>query len=260
MNEGVVIFGMVPRQLITDRKIGHAAKTLYAALATYANADGECWPSHETLCNDLGIKDSRTLRVGLKELEEGGYIVRAARRSKDGMQIGNFYKLCFKAGRSEHKAGELFSSPRADKFCSHGDKKSPAGADKECPPQGDRESPPEQTTGKNIPKTPPLIPKEGKGQEPEGFGEWYSRYPVKVARPAAARAYRRARKLVPRAMLLDALDRHVANWRENETERHLIPHPATWLNQHRWEDELIRRKAPPPPLRDYRERVPDIPG
>ena len=37
--------------------------------------------------------------------------------------------------------------------------------------------------------------------------------------------------------LMDGLDRWRAFWDERGTEEQYIPHPATWLNQRRWEDE-----------------------
>ena len=39
-------------------------------------------------------------------------------------------------------------------------------------------------------------------------------------------------------LAVDALDTHLEYWRLKETESDFIPHPATWLNQGRYFDEL----------------------
>ena len=36
-----------------------------------------------------------------------------------------------------------------------------------------------------------------------------------------------------------ALPNHLAYWKTKETELEFIPHPSTWLNQERWEDEIV---------------------
>lgn len=71
-----------------------------------------------------------------------------------------------------------------------------------------------------------------------GFPEFWSAYPDKVGKRPAAEAYAKALKRItgpdPPGVLLAGVERAKASrkWREG-----IIPNPATWLNQDRWEDE-----------------------
>lgn len=69
------------------------------------------------------------------------------------------------------------------------------------------------------------------------FTEFYASYPRKVARRDAEKAWA---KLSPdeRAKALQALPQHIRYWDVRGTEKEFIPHPATWLNGARFEDEL----------------------
>lgn len=69
----------------------------------------------------------------------------------------------------------------------------------------------------------------------DDFAAWYDLYPRKVGKQAALRAYRKARKSATADDLLDGLTRQLPLLRGSE-ER-FRPHPSTWLNEGRWEDE-----------------------
>lgn len=82
-------FSIVPAQVLA-MKSGYASG-VYSALAKYANADGICWPSMETLCDQCGWSRTIVERT-LKALEEAGHIVRE-RRSFQGMKRSNIYRI-----------------------------------------------------------------------------------------------------------------------------------------------------------------------
>jgi len=65
------------------------------------------------------------------------------------------------------------------------------------------------------------------------FAEWYSRYPRKVARGSALKAYIAARKKASAQELLDG----IARYRATKPDYADWAHPATWLNGERWLDE-----------------------
>ena len=82
-------------------------------------------------------------------------------------------------------------------------------------------------------------PKAPKGAEPEGFGDFWKVYPRKVAKPAAIKAWVR---LNPNDETLRRIISAVRNqstcpdWVKDGGQ--FIPHPATYLNQRRWEDMI----------------------
>lgn len=69
------------------------------------------------------------------------------------------------------------------------------------------------------------------------FSDWYSAYPRKVARADAEKMWRRMSP-ADQAAAIEALPKHCAKWLHDGTEKQYIPHPATWLNGKRWEDEV----------------------
>ena len=69
------------------------------------------------------------------------------------------------------------------------------------------------------------------------FDEFWSKYPRKVAKKAAMQAFAKL-PVDEQELAVDTLDTHLNYWRLKETEFDFIPHPATWLNQGRYFDEL----------------------
>ena len=70
------------------------------------------------------------------------------------------------------------------------------------------------------------------------FDEFWSLYPRKIAKATARKAWA---KLSAEQQLMAAktIDTHCQYWRAKETELEFIPHASSWLNQERWEDELV---------------------
>jgi hypothetical protein len=69
------------------------------------------------------------------------------------------------------------------------------------------------------------------------FDKFYALYPRKQGRRAAEKSYQRLTSQEQQDAL-EALPNHIEYWKLKQTEKDFIPHPATWLNQGRWEDEL----------------------
>tara|TARA_Y100001963_G_scaffold64873_1_gene90333 strand:+ start:382 stop:759 length:378 start_codon:yes stop_codon:yes gene_type:complete len=69
------------------------------------------------------------------------------------------------------------------------------------------------------------------------FDEFYKLYPRKVGRFMANKSFK---KLSRRDKMLayDGLLNYIRFWEHNKTEKQFIPHPSTWINQRRWEDEI----------------------
>ena len=69
------------------------------------------------------------------------------------------------------------------------------------------------------------------------FQAFWTLYPRKVAKRTAQSSWNRLSELEQKEAL-DALQNHLKYWKLKETLKEFIPHPATWLNQGRWEDEI----------------------
>lgn len=74
-----------------------------------------------------------------------------------------------------------------------------------------------------------------------GFAEFYAGYPRKVARAAAERAWSKLHPDEPlREKIMTALAVNGFDYRDGGR---FIPHPASWLNAHRWDDEPAHAEA-----------------
>lgn len=96
--------------------------------------------------------------------------------------------------------------------------------------QGGREG-----KGRNTPKAP-----EGASvhEFPPGFERFWSAYPKKVGKDAAAKAFaKRKPDDALLATMLTAIERQRASPAWTKDDGQFIPNPATWLNQGRWQDE-----------------------
>jgi len=69
------------------------------------------------------------------------------------------------------------------------------------------------------------------------FAEFYAMYPRKQGRRAAEKSWSRMTQQEQEDAMA-ALPNHLEYWKLKQTEKDYICHPATWLNQGRWEDIL----------------------
>jgi hypothetical protein len=81
------------------------------------------------------------------------------------------------------------------------------------------------------------------------FDEFWSLYPRKIAKATARKAWAKL-SAEQQLMAAKAIDTHCQYWSAKETELEFIPHPATWLNAERWEDELV---IEPKKTKEYKE-------
>jgi superfamily II DNA helicase RecQ len=85
----------------------------------------------------------------------------------------------------------------------------------------------ESTTESTTEKPPNPL----KGEE--HFQTFWELYPKKVGKGGARTSYKRALKKTTAENILSALRKQSHKWKDKQ----FIPHPTTWLNQERWEDE-----------------------
>lgn len=76
-----------------------------------------------------------------------------------------------------------------------------------------------------------------------GFGDFWAMYPRRVGKADAMRAWKRAKP--PLELVMVALVWQIEKWAEDDQK--FIPHPATWINQGRWNDEKPAPRAAIPP-------------
>ena len=68
--------------MLAHQDIPPSAVTLYGCLLKYSGKDGLCYPSQQTLANDIGVCE-RQIRNLVKILEDHNYIRRETSDEKD---------------------------------------------------------------------------------------------------------------------------------------------------------------------------------
>ena len=121
---------------------------------------------------------------------------------------------------------------------------------------GERQADDSQVTGKRQ-----QYKNDKKGRMEEGnnysitidadrFNAFWKEYPKKVSKVAAIKAWK---KLKPDDALYDTIMSALEKWKMTEEWRRdggqYIPHPATWLNGRRWEDEIQGKRNTVSPVR-----------
>jgi len=120
--------------------------------------------------------------------------------------------------------GKLGGRPRKD------DDENPNGFNKKAKPKATRNQKPKTTS-----------PQPPEGGVTQGFEELWSLMPRKVAKPVALEAYVKALEKAEHGAIIAGLRRHLPGWNAKikaDGSKEHIPHPATWLDQERWNDEV----------------------
>ena len=174
------------------------------------------WEFSETGLCSIFKKDGRSsIRSGLKELEENGYLVRSRVRDESGKLTSTEWTVSDKPMFEN----PMLENPMLENRTQYNTK--------------------EYNTKEFITKDIPPISPKGKTDCSDLFNQFWSAYPKHIAKQSAVKAFE---KLKPDEKLLEAMLKAIEMQRESKQWEKdggaFIPYPATWLNQRRWEDEL----------------------
>ena len=84
------------------------------------------------------------------------------------------------------------------------------------------------------------------------FNNLWAIYPRKVSKRMAEKAFNKLNPM-EQEQAIEAMPNHIKYWKSQDTQLAYIPHLATWLNQYRFEDEIVieevkQNKKPPLPF------------
>jgi len=84
------------------------------------------------------------------------------------------------------------------------------------------------------------------------FNNLWAMYPRKVNKRMAEKAFSKLNPM-EQEQAIEAMPNHIKYWKSQDTQLAFIPHLATWLNQYRFEDEIVieevkQNKKPPLPF------------
>ena len=195
-----------------EQQLPATKKIVLLMLANRVNSDtGKCVPKIKTLADDCGLSESAT-KASLRDLVDAG-LIKVHQRFYEGQQLPNQYEL------SPDGVGQQKTPPRLQK--------TPVG--QQVATESGKES------GKEPTPRASLADDGG-----EHFKTFWSAYPKKAGKDAAKKAFVK-RKFDEQAFekVMAALNEQKASEQWVKDAGQFIPHPATWLNQGRFDDELM---------------------
>lgn len=199
-------------------KVGNPLRKLVLVkLADNASDQGECWPSYQHIADQCEISRS-TVKVHIRELEKAGLLRREFRRNGE-LNQSNLFHLTLEGGAAAARGGAVENPPGATE--------NPGGGAAAAPRTSHSFEPVNEP--KPLSKPDPM----------EGFETFWKLYPRKVSKAPAEKAWLKL-NTTPEllAVMLTALARQATSIDWLKSGGQFIPHPATWLNGKRWEDEL----------------------
>ena len=172
------------------------------------------------LCSIFKKDGIDSIRNGLKELEQNGYLVRNRVRDESGKLTSAEWTVS-----DQPMLGKpMLENPMLENRTQYNTKE-----------YNTKEFITKEFITKDI---PPISPK-GKTDCSDLFNRFWTAYPKHIAKQSAVKAFE---KLKPDEKLLEAMLKAIEMQKESKQWEKdggaFIPYPATWLNQRRWEDEL----------------------
>ena len=235
---------------------GPVAQLLFAGLWCLADREGRLEDKPRLIKAELFPYYDCDINGELTELERLGFV----RRYKVG-DVAVIEVLNFKKHQTPHnteKASALPAYPGQQPL-----EAAPAVGNGELtvnpPLENDGKTPDSLIPDSLIPDslihdTP--IPPKGAAT---GFAEFWSAYPLKKAKATAEKAWQKLKPSADlQATILSAIAAHKlsADWQRDGGQ--YIPHPTTWLNQRRWEDEVIHARSQRPDQNRPRSAVDEV--
>lgn len=147
-------WGRIPAWWLTHPAIDADGLAVLAALSTYANAKGECWPSQATLATALKRSRSTVNRI-LGHLAEAGVISVEPRHSASGGRLSCLYRLRLVPGDGPIAA----PAPNRTEPVQPGDR-DVAATDSRCAPVR-QEQPGFEQTPDSLPMRAPVLAHRG---------------------------------------------------------------------------------------------------
>lgn len=234
------------------RGLGSTEKLVLARLADFADDDGaRVYPSVPRVAEDCGLSD-RGVQLAIKKLVVAGFLIRVA-EANPATKRACEYRI-----NTTIMTGEPCSPPNDvhPRTTFTGESPSPLPPN-DVHPRGEPRSPIttiyppvypsdsfELRSADEEPKPKANRPPSSSSDIDADFAEWYAAYPRRVGRGHALKAYRAARRKTDAETLLNGAKRFAE--RRAAEDPNFTPHPSTWLNGGRWDDDDTKPASPAP--------------
>lgn len=223
-------YAMYPRWL--KGELPPTQLAVYVALTFYTDGQDRCWPSVSSLAKDT-CQHENTVRRALHALSDRGLVEWDQRFDSGGDQTTNMYRVRANKPRGfkPRKGGLQKTTPPSRKTTT-------PPAEKDHPPtrEVDDQEPINKTNELAFANAQAIAQNEPKSASKGDFDAFWNVAVRKTGKGAAKNKFTVALTKITVHELMAAwvaANRVWVDW----SDRSLIPHPATWLNQERWGDE-----------------------
>jgi hypothetical protein len=211
--------------VLYSKHLNTQQKILYAVIFNLTHKNGFCWASNNYFANELNVS-IRTIQRDIDKLIKHGFLNRVDELTARGKETK---RLLY-----------VMDAPIAIKPATG--KQTTPHAKNGAPPHVTFGTPPHAKNGTHNKQVINKTSKEIKNITKNVlFDAFWEMYPNKVGKGKAMSTWQKVMR--EEKNIMDALPRHVAQWVALGTEKKYIPHPATWLNQQRWLDEVPELKT-----------------
>jgi len=216
-------FAIIPEWVLYAEISGNAVR-LYGVFRRFADQTGKCFPSRKTLAEKCQLSEATVDRL-IKELEGIGALSVQNRRTETGEYLSSIFFVRSVRGVASNTGG-VYSQMSTGVLT--GDDTGVLTSDDITRAIVNQSHEPEDMPTVSV----------GEKVAPSDFDAFWGVYPRKVGKTKALKVWVKLSK-VDRAAALQALPEHVTMWRVKQVAAEFIPHPTSWLNGRRWEDELL---------------------
>ena len=178
-------------------------KLILVILSNYADEKGTCYPSYGHIAKMIGLKDTKGIQKAIKEFEELGYLRIEHRKTEKGNYTSNRYHILLGRGVETPRGVETSTVGVSEPYNTKDNTKT--------------------NIDKNFEKF---------------FNEFWEIYPRKVGKHQARKSFFKIKQQEYTKIIYAT---KVFAKENQATEQKFIPHPTTYLNQHRYEDFINKQ-------------------
>lgn len=220
---------MIANAAVRDERLTFKARGILAYLLSQA----EGWDTSIRRLAETGPDGDSAVRAGVKELVDAGYLAFGGRsRGEDGGYTGSEWLVTDTIGESTHGEpvetgeddAEAFDYPRVD----NPRVDNPRVDNPRTKKNKTRRTPEEEQTTTDV-----VVYARA---ESLTFEDFWREYPRHVAKPTAQKAWDKALKTASADVIVAGARRFRDDPNREDT---YTPHPSTWLNQGRWDDDPL---------------------
>lgn len=214
-------FTIIANSVLLDTRLSYRARGLLAAIL----ARPDHWRVRSDQLASEGREGRDAVRAALSELKEHGYLTVETLRQTDGTFITEQVVYDQPVDATKPLVAPETEKPAPDNQASENQ-----APDSQALLQ-------ELVVSTESKKEHMLtVPVSEKPVDLE-FEQFWAFYPRKVGKTKAVKVWQRLSR-ADRGLAFDALKKHVELWRRKQVAQEFIPHPTSWLNGRRWEDEI----------------------